>query len=195
MTLYSKWSTGKNIMFLSGLVMLICIFIPWNTHSEYNSYFDSFSSLLGNNDWLPKDWNNARTMSNLRWLMLIPMAYPVFCLFTEKYLKNVCCISALVAVLYPILALILGFKYINAAAWIFMVAAIVFFLGTTMANPAAAAPAGTAGYVPPVMPQPPVTPVQPVVPPQPAGEIFCPQCGQKNSADAKFCAKCGRPMQ
>ena len=55
-----------------------------------------------------------------------------------------------------------------------------------------------AGFVPSV-PQPPVVQPrpQPVTQPQPpAGQSvkFCPHCGFKLSADAKFCSKCGKPQ-
>ena len=58
-----------------------------------------------------------------------------------------------------------------------------------------------AGFVPflPSVPQPPVVQPrpQPVTQPQPpAGQSvkFCPHCGFKLPADAKFCSKCGKPQ-
>lgn len=210
MALYSKWSLGKNIMFLAGVVMLICIFIPWSNVTDLQSQLvGSLSPIYDGSEVesMVDMMQRANTMSNLRWLMLIPMAYPVYCLFTERYLKNVCCISALVAILYPILAIILGFRYINATAWIFALAAIVFFFGTTMANPKAASlPMPDPSAVPPVNGQAPMPPMQPPVQqptqpqqgapvaPQAAADIFCPQCGERNKADARFCAKCGYPL-
>ena len=77
MTLYSKWSLGKNIMFLAGVVMLICIFIPWSNVTDLQSQLvGSLSPIYDGSEVesMVDMMQRANTMSNLRWLMLIPMA-------------------------------------------------------------------------------------------------------------------------
>ena len=128
MTLYSKWSLGKNIMFLAGVVMLICIFIPWSNVTDLQSQLvGSLSPIYDGSEVesMVDMMQRANTMSNLRWLMLIPMAYPVYCLFTERYLKNVCCISALVAILYPILVFVTSTLQRGFLRWLLLCFSLV----------------------------------------------------------------------
>lgn len=212
MTLYSKWDKGKNIMFLSGVVMLLCLFFSWigvkdlEGYVDLGRYIEAIKNLLSTGFDLGEEGAEihaiirAYNASNWRWILLLPMAYPVYCLFATKYNKNICCVSAIVAVIVAIILLICGFRYMSFAAWLFIIASIVFFAGTAMAKP---------GVKVPSVPQAPIAPAQNearVAPPtlQTAGTdqaaqakpvVYCPQCGKENPGEAGFCSQCGASLK
>lgn len=209
MTLYSKWSTGKNIMFASGLVMLLCLVLPWFHLGMVGGLsadlvwealrnwdeFGSIGALLGSGvSGTLEAMRRAYVLSNLRWLALLPMAYGFFTLFLPSHRysrKNWCCISALVTIGYVLILTILAASYFTAAAWLFLLASLVFFVGAVVDRPAK-----PAVDLPP-LPSPDAASNSPSAAEKPASnttERDCPGCGRKNPSQAKFCAACGMSL-
>jgi len=195
MTLYKKWDTGKSIMFISGIIMLIALFTPWFNMGKWDKnglgvaqYFfkelkdlkDIFS--LFDED-LAKQIDAAHvsyTINNFKWVLLLPIVYPIGCLFRTEHNKSICCLSALATVVLAVVALIFGISYFNAVPWIFIIASVVFFFGTTMASPAF--------HVEPKL-------IAKTIPALDVKAVsFCPQCGTQNKSGAKFCSECGTSL-
>lgn len=153
MTLYSKWSLGKNIMFIAGIVLLICTFIPWYTLnlsdlssglSRYGSYSGAdLEDILGAFGKGASGYRGtalagvamASVYNMFRFLVLVFLAYPAVCLFTRRYNKLMCCLSAVAMPVTIAILLVLGFRYFNVAAWLAFAASLAFFVGTVMAEP------------------------------------------------------------
>ena len=150
MTLYSKWSLGKNIMFIAGIVLLICTFMPWDTInlsdmssglSRYGSYRYSGADLEDILGAFGKGANHysgaamASVCNMFRFLVLVFLAYPVVCLFTRNYNKLMCCLSAVAIPVTIAILLVMGFRYFNVAAWLAFAASLAFFVGAVMAEP------------------------------------------------------------
>lgn len=146
MTLYSKWSVGKNIMFISGIGMIICLFFAWFSTKqlqgwEVNLLDGYFKQLKDVGLFGDKTLKNIRPayyaykLNKFRYFLYLPMIYPLFCLFVSKYKKDLCCLSALVNVIASIIFLIIGRGYWNLWAWVFCIFAIIFFMATTVASP------------------------------------------------------------
>jgi len=195
MTLYKKWDTGKSIMFVSGIIMLIVLFTTWFNMGKWDKnglgvaqYFfkelkdfkDIFS--LFDKD-IAKQIDAAHfsyTINNLKWLLLLPIAYPIACLFRTNHKKSLCCLSALATVVLSALALVFGFHYFNIVPWIFVIASVIFFFGTTMASSSFnLEPKQIVNNAPAITAK---------------AAAFCTQCGAQNKSDAKFCSKCGTPL-
>ena len=229
MTLYSKWEKGKNLTFIAGVVRLICLFFSWITVKELRTLGiglgDFISRIQGmlnrasifiDEDALSqaREIMRAYYASCWRWILLLPMAYPVYSLFTTRYNKNISCISCIVAFAVSLVLIICGIKYMNFAAWLYLVASIVFFVGAVLSKPglpvkeaADSMPNGLGGEpvpqngtpsMPPEGVQPPkdVQPEDTAQPETPLQEntVFCPQCGTQNQSGSAFCSKCGHPL-
>ena len=214
MSLYSKWDKGKNLTFVAGVIMLICIFITWITIKELGALgvslgdfisrlqlmLNSASSFMDEADLAQaREMIRAYNASCWRWILLVPMVYPVYSLFTTRYNKNISCISCIVAFVVGLILIICGIKYMNFAAWLYLVASIVFFVGAVLSKPGMPVPAASASAPGRFVgtPMPPKQDTQPgVQPAAPLQEdtVFCPQCGTANRHDSTFCAKCGHPL-
>jgi len=195
MTLYKKWDIGKNVMFLSGIIMLIALFSSWfyvgkwdktglglsqyffENMKEYGDLYSAFDENLANQI---KIAHISYILNNFRWLLLIPIAYPISCLFRTNYKKSICCLSALITVVLSIVALVFGIRYFNAVPYIFILSSIVFFAGTTMASETFKGERKQATNTIPIIAV--------------STDVFCPQCGTQNISDAKFCLKCGTSL-
>lgn len=206
MTLYSKWSTGKNIIFIAGVVLLVCICIPWlQIPSQYKAewsivkplleHWGSSKGLIGMlaGDQLKQieTLHRAFVMSNLRFLALLPMAYPIYSLFTEKFQKKISLISGGVLLLFSLIACIVGFALFNKFLFIlYLAAAIAFCVGIYKTEPKgidAQAPAPDMAFASaPASVGPDAT--------ASSSGIYCSTCGAANAADAKFCCKCGKAL-
>ena len=203
MTLYSKWSAGKNITFIGLFVMLISLFIPWLSIGKMEEELkimtvDQLISLFENLDGLVKAMGGeyVKTINSFkfvyyvnrfRWLFLLPMIYPAVFLFWARARKTVACLSSLVAFLVPLVMFFFAIGIFNAGIWVYIIGALVCFLGCTMDVPVKAT-AQTA-KVPASMSVPSAgePSVQAV-----SGKKFCPSCGAQNLQDAKFCESCGK---
>lgn len=224
MTLYSKWDKGKNLTFIAGVVMLICIFFTWITVKELDALGVSLGDFISRVQMMlsrassfmdeealgqAREIMRAYNASCWRWILLVPMAYPVYSLFTTRYNKNISCISCIVAFVVSLILIICGIKYMNFAAWLYLVASIVFFVGAVLSKPGMpvqTAPAPMSAPMPQNgMPSMPTEGVRPPMDAHPqAGEqfaaplqentVFCPQCGTPNQNGSAFCAKCGHPL-
>ena len=195
MTLYKKWDIGKNVMFLSGIIMMIALFSSWfyvgkwdktglglpqyffKNLKDYGDLSSAFEENLANQI---KIAHISYNLNNFRWLLLLPIAYPISCLFRTNHKKSLCCLSALLTVVLSIVAMVFGIRYFNAVPWIFILSSIIFFAGTTMASETFKDESKLATNTVPIIA---VSP-----------DIFCPQCGTKNISDAKFCLKCGTSL-
>lgn len=144
MTLYSKWTLVQNIIFILAIIMVICLFRSWISMSEmqklglgviYN-LFDQWKEFkyLYDGDTLKKleQASCAYKFNELRFLIFAPLLYTVYCLFREKYNKNLCCISALLMVIVSITFLMIGKNYCSFDAWIFTIISMVYFLVNTV---------------------------------------------------------------
>lgn len=229
MTLYSKWDKGKNLTFVAGMVMLICIFFTWITIKELDALGISLGDFISRVQVMlsrassfmdeealgqAREVMRAYNASCWRWILLAPMAYPVYSLFTTRYHKNISCISCIVAFVVSLILIICGIQYMNFAAWLYLVASIVFFVGAVLSKPGMpvkAAPAPMSGSFKgapmqqngmPPMPPDGVRPPMDAQPPASAqlaallqeNTVFCPQCGNPNQSDYTFCSKCGHPL-
>lgn len=198
-TLYSKWDLGKNITFLASAVMLICLFCNWITPGS-GMTIDQLKSMLdlaGAFGFSGTDVSAMRSAYGVhcwRWILAIPMAYPVFTLFSARYIKKYVEYSAIITIAVSVLMLLIGMRGLNAAAWIFAVSSVVCFFGVRMsAEPAVSVPQQPSA---PAAPPASAGPAAPEVPAQPeAAELVCPQCGAKNKAGSAFCSSCGAPLK
>jgi hypothetical protein len=221
-TLYSKWDLGKNITFLASAVMLICLFCNWVTPGN-GITIDQLKSMLdlvgafGYSDTDVSALRSAYGVHCWRWILVIPMAYPVLTLFTSRYIKKYAEYSSIITIAVSVLMLLIGIRGLNAAAWIFAIASVVCFFGVRLSDdpalsdsqkPAApAAPSAPAAPAAPDVPAAPAAPAAeaPAAPASPAAaeapaqtetaEVLCPQCGAKNKPGSAFCSSCGAPLK
>lgn len=198
MTLYSKWSAGKNIAFIGLVVMTVALFIPWLSTGKIEKelgivtvdqlvrLFDQLEGLikLSGSEYVKivNSFKFVYYVDKFRWLFLIPMIYPAVFLFWSRAKKNLACISGLIAFLVPLVLLFFAVGIFSVGIWFYIIGALVCFLGCTMDVPVKAV-VSDAAAVSTAMPQ-----------ADASVKKFCPFCGAQNLKDAAFCENCGKEI-
>lgn len=183
MTLYSKWSKTQNIIFIFCIIMVGCLMGSWLAMNEWQQLgMGAMSNYFSNKEW--KEWAryidadiykqinaayNAYKINEFRYVLLLPMIYPIICLFKQKYNKNLCCASALCGTILTIISIFLGWGFWGIGIWLFAISSVIVFLATTVLK---SQKSNTA-----------------------AGDLrYCIKCGNPNNIAAKFCSKCGETI-
>lgn len=191
MTLYNKWDKEHNLIFITGVILIILLLGSWVSKKAMDSYeyiyFDdyikgikeiiSWLGLSGKEAREVTRFYNAYNINRFRLVLILPLVYPMIILFGVKFKKTLCCLSALVNVVLTGIFIFMGFGRWNIRIWFFLILSILFFLICTMSKE--------------IKSEVPFQPTQTNVPSS-GGSKFCTSCGAVMDANAKFCPKCGK---